>query len=64
MVERFSLETDLEFLADGWLLAEAGEPLDSPPADPGEIYRLLAPGFVPIAFTNPVHIRVSPGDGD
>ena len=42
---------------DGWLIAEAGWPIsdESPtsPAVPG-IYGRVAPGYVPLAFTNPV----------
>jgi len=43
--------------SDGWLLAEAGWPIDdqseTSPVVPG-IYGRVAPGYVPLAFTNPV----------
>lgn len=42
---------------DGWLLVEAGWPIDDDreisPAVPG-VYGRVAPGYVPLAFTNPV----------
>ncbi len=43
-----------------WVLAEAGWPLDALPADESllpEAWRLAAPGYLPVAFTNPVIIR-------
>jgi hypothetical protein len=50
--------------ADGWVLAEAGWPLDGElsPADlPGGDYALVAPGYVPLGFTNPVRVDVDGG---
>ena len=48
---------------DGWLLAEAGWPIDddaaTSPAVPG-IYGRVAPGYVPLGFTNPVWLE-APG---
>lgn len=44
---------------DTWLVAEAGVPLPErakPPEPPGGLYNIIAPGFVPLAFTNPVFI--------
>jgi len=41
---------------DTWILAEAGQPLSAPETPEGGIYGALAPGFVPIAFTNPVYV--------
>ncbi|MBW1877438.1 MAG: PHP domain-containing protein, partial [Deltaproteobacteria bacterium] len=49
--------------ADTWVIAEAGWPLESNGAQPyvGGDYGLVAPGYVPLGFTNPVRID---GDGD
>lgn len=46
--------------ADGWLVAEAGWPIDddreTSPTVPG-IYGRVAPGHVPLGFTNPVWLE-------
>jgi hypothetical protein len=47
---------------DGWLLAEAGWPLDSDQRPIGGVYAKVAPGHVPIGFTNPVFLDAD-GDG-
>ena len=54
---------------DSWVLVEAGSRLDESSSDPLNIfdekwyvYRLLAPGHVPVGFTNPVRLD-SDGDG-
>ncbi len=47
---------------DGWLLAEAGWPLSSKPRPSEGVYAKLAPGHVPIGFTNPVFLDAN-GDG-
>ena len=41
---------------DGWLLAEAGWPLDSEQRPTEGVYAKVAPGHVPIGFTNPVFL--------
>jgi hypothetical protein len=41
---------------DGWLVAEAGWPLDGPQGPAGGLYDLVAPGYVPFALTNPVRL--------
>ena len=47
---------------DGWMLIEAGWPIeDEKPAVDGD-YAALFPGHVPMAFTNPVRIDAD-GDG-
>jgi hypothetical protein len=51
---------------DGWVLVEAGIPIDDRPGTrvvprPG-LYGLVAPEYLPIAFTNPVRVDVD-GDG-
>lgn len=55
----------VEARADGWLLAEAGWPLEAGlPPDPGAIlgvYAAVVPGHLPVGFTNPVFLD---GDGD
>ena len=56
VVHRLDINVTLPIDSDTWILAEAGESLDRPAADPGRLYRKLAPGFVPIAFTNPVFV--------
>ncbi|MCB9680226.1 MAG: PHP domain-containing protein [Alphaproteobacteria bacterium] len=48
--------------ADGWVLAEAGIPEAGPAPAPGGRYALVAPGYAPIGFTNPVFVDVD-GDG-
>ena len=50
---------------DGWLLLEAGWPLDGTPADVAALplaWRMAARGYVPIGFTNPVRVDAD-GDG-
>ncbi|MCB9791148.1 MAG: CehA/McbA family metallohydrolase [Alphaproteobacteria bacterium] len=48
---------------DSWVLLEAGWPLDeSGQPSPGGDYNLVAPGYVPLSFTNPVFVDVD-GDG-
>ena len=52
--------------ADSWVVAEAGWPLEddatTSPVVEG-LYGLVAPGYVPIGFTNPVRIDAD-GDGE
>jgi len=51
--------------ADGWLVAEAGWPIADERRhrlDVGGVYSEVAPGFVPIGFTNPVKVDAD-GDG-
>ncbi|MFQ5719490.1 MAG: CehA/McbA family metallohydrolase [Acidobacteriota bacterium] len=61
---RLDTRFDLEAQAGDWLLVEAGDPADGPDADPGPVYRLVAPGFSPLAFTNPVFVSsTSPASG-
>lgn len=47
---------------DGWLLVEAGWPLEDPSPAVGGDYAALFPGHVPMAFTNPVRLDAD-GDG-
>ncbi|MFH1468777.1 MAG: CehA/McbA family metallohydrolase [Pseudomonadota bacterium] len=47
---------------DGWVLAEAGWPLDGGQGPVGGLYGLIAPDYVPFAFTNPVRLDAD-GDG-
>ena len=46
---------------DSWVIAEAGWPLDRNDRPAGTAYAKVAPGHVPIGFTNPVFLD---GDGD
>jgi hypothetical protein len=46
---------------DAWVIVEAGWPIESD-ATPEGTYALVAPGYVPVAFTNPIRIDVT-GDG-
>jgi hypothetical protein len=54
----------LDLDADAWVLVEAGHPLweDGPQPVQGGDYGLVAPGYVPMALTNPVLVDVD-GDG-
>ena len=52
----------LELERDAWLLAEAGWPVDAEDMLVGGTYSVVAPGYVPFAFTNPVRVDVD-GDG-
>ena len=56
-VQRGELVVQVALDGDGWILAEAGWPLtDDRPTSPevGGLYGDVAPGYVPIGFTNPV----------
>ena len=57
-VETFTLELE----HDAWVLAEAGWPLAAEDSLVGGTYSIVAPGYVPFAFTNPVWLDVD-GDG-
>lgn len=57
-VERFQVPV----ARDGWLLAEAGWPLDGAQEPVGGVFGLVAPGYVPFAITNPVRLDAD-GDG-
>ncbi|MCB9662951.1 MAG: PHP domain-containing protein [Alphaproteobacteria bacterium] len=64
---RWTLEVPVTLAADAWVLAEAGVPPDDPGgADavkrPAGDYAVVAPGYVPLAFTNPVRVDAD-GDG-
>ena len=51
--------------SDGWLLVEAGWPLDGTPAQVDALptaWRMVARGYVPIGFSNPVRVDAD-GDG-
>jgi hypothetical protein len=58
---------DLALSHDAFVTLEAGAPLDADPADwirahPGLYTEVIAPGFIPAAFTNPVFVDVD-GNG-
>jgi hypothetical protein len=53
-------EVPLSLTADAWLIAEAGWSLTNPER-PAGTYAMVAPGHVPIGFTNPIWLDV---DGD
>lgn len=55
---------ELDLPADAWVLAEAGHPLVGGDTQPllGGDYGLVAPGYVPLGFTNPVRVDAD-GDG-
>lgn len=52
----------LELVEDAWLLAEAGWPLYRDDRPTGTVYAKVAPGHVPIGFTNPIWLDAN-GDG-
>ncbi|MCO4746343.1 MAG: PHP domain-containing protein [Proteobacteria bacterium] len=47
----------LTIAADGWVIAEAGFAVGEIPEDLG-VYGQIAPGYVPVGFTNPVRLDV------
>jgi len=58
---------DLALARDAFVTLEAGAPLDADPAawiraHPGLYTEVIAPGFVSVAFTNPVFVDVD-GNG-
>jgi hypothetical protein len=59
MLDR-ELEWTLDLDRDSWLLVEAGWPLEAElPENPEDAlgdYALLAPGYTPVGFTNPVRV--------
>jgi hypothetical protein len=61
---RAVLAWQIELERDSWILAEAGWPLDDPAAGAFALgtYSRVAPGYVPLAFTNPVRVDAD-GDG-
>ena len=61
-VVRLGRALEIPLRDDTWILAEAGQPLDAPETPEEGIYGSLAPGFAPIAFTNPVYVDRS-GNG-
>lgn len=56
-----SFSVPITVAADGWIVAEAGFEVGVVPDDLG-IYGKIAPGYVPVGFTNPVLLDVA-GDG-
>jgi hypothetical protein len=64
-IVRFERVIPLTFERDTWLVVETstvnanGNPIPQPP---GGLYNIIAPGFVPIAFTNPIFIDID-GNG-
>jgi hypothetical protein len=60
-VERFQTEVTLPLAQDTWLLVEAGAKLDDAPA-PDPFVDAIVPGFVSLAFTNPIFVDLD-GDG-
>ncbi len=64
---RLRERVELDLARDSFLTLEAGAPLDAVPAawaasHPGEYAEVVARGFVPAAFTNPIWVDVD-GDG-
>lgn len=64
---RLRERVELDLARDSFLTLEAGAPLDAEPAawaasHPGEYAEVVARGFVPAAFTNPIWVDVD-GDG-
>jgi hypothetical protein len=53
---------ELQVGADAWLIAEAGWPVEREPEPLGGAYGVVAPGYVPLAFTNPIRVDAD-GDG-
>ena len=47
---------------DAWMIAEAGHPLEDTERPEGSPYATIAPGHVPIGFTNPIWLDRD-GDG-
>ncbi|MBT3222280.1 MAG: CehA/McbA family metallohydrolase, partial [Proteobacteria bacterium] len=61
-VLRADLTWDVELEGDSFIVAEAGWPLDKKVKGVGKPYQQVAPGYVPLGFTNPVLVDVD-GDG-
>jgi hypothetical protein len=64
---RLQERVELTLERDSFLTLEAGAPLDAAPAawaasHPGEYAEVVARGFLPAAFTNPIWVDVD-GDG-
>jgi len=57
-----SWELELDPKVDTWIIAEAGHPLEVLERPVGTPYSIVAPGHVPIAFTNPIWLDRD-GDG-
>lgn len=63
--EGVTLRWPVSLPADSWVLAEAGWPpeeVDKPGDDVLGTYAQVAPGYVPVGFTNPIWLDVD-GDG-
>jgi hypothetical protein len=60
-IDRIGLRWRLPITGDTYVLAEAGWPLEDASRPQGRIFSEVAPGHVPVGFTNPVRID---GDGD
>ncbi len=64
-VLRFNREIPLALHEDTWLLVETSISRKKDylvPQPPGGLYNIIAPGFVPLAFTNPIFVDID-GNG-
>ncbi len=62
MVTRLETELELTLERDSFITLEAGAALPRDPGAPntplGGVYSVVAPGFVPMAFANPIYVDV------
>lgn len=64
-IVRLDRSVALTFERDTWLVIEAttrADPESGEPSRPGGLYDIVAPGFAPLAFTNPIFVDVD-GNG-
>jgi len=63
-INRFDQDIILRLESDAWVTVEtstANDPLRIP-QPPGGLYNIIAPGFVPLAFSNPIFVDID-GNG-
>ena len=64
-IVRLDRSVSLTLEKDTWLIVEAtthADPETGEPTRPGGLYNIIAPGFAPLAFTNPIFVDVD-GNG-
>ncbi len=57
-VHRGTFTWDLHLDEDSWVLVEAGWPVEDRKTLRGGLYSQVAPGHIPVGFTNPVRISI------
>jgi hypothetical protein len=58
VVDRGRFVWPVDLAADGFVIVEAGWPIDDPAPAVGGVYAKVAPGYVPLGFTNPMRVDV------